>query len=252
LEYICDYGCGQEAKYQFKNGKWCCSKNWRSCSEKRKKMSEEKNPMWNKHHSAESRKKQSSANSGENHPMWNKHHSAKTLKKLRTPFEKIIKFTEDEGCKLLSKETDYKNQFSELWFRCSKGHEFPMRWDSFKSGTRCPECFKERQKQRMLKGGAAYANSFVQNPSGPQKELYEKVKDLYPDAIMNYQVLNYSIDIIIPTLKIAIEYDGSYWHQDQEADDKRQKEIEDEDWVFLRYRDYVPSKKELEKDIHNL
>jgi len=22
---LCDYGCGQEAKYQFKNGKWCCS-----------------------------------------------------------------------------------------------------------------------------------------------------------------------------------------------------------------------------------
>jgi len=23
---LCDYGCGQEAKYPFKNGKWCCSK----------------------------------------------------------------------------------------------------------------------------------------------------------------------------------------------------------------------------------
>jgi len=22
---LCDYGCGQEAKFQFKNGKWCCS-----------------------------------------------------------------------------------------------------------------------------------------------------------------------------------------------------------------------------------
>jgi hypothetical protein len=28
---ICNYGCGQEAKYQFKNGKWCCSKNHKSC-----------------------------------------------------------------------------------------------------------------------------------------------------------------------------------------------------------------------------
>lgn len=28
---LCDYGCGQEAKYQFKNGKWCCSKNHKSC-----------------------------------------------------------------------------------------------------------------------------------------------------------------------------------------------------------------------------
>jgi len=36
---ICNYGCGQEAKYQFKNGKWCCSKNFRSCPAKRRKNS---------------------------------------------------------------------------------------------------------------------------------------------------------------------------------------------------------------------
>jgi len=29
---ICDYGCGREAGYQFKNGKWCCEKNRESCS----------------------------------------------------------------------------------------------------------------------------------------------------------------------------------------------------------------------------
>lgn len=28
---LCDYGCGQEAKYFFKNGKQCCSKNHGSC-----------------------------------------------------------------------------------------------------------------------------------------------------------------------------------------------------------------------------
>jgi len=29
--HICDYGCGKEAKFQFKNGKWCCSENIHSC-----------------------------------------------------------------------------------------------------------------------------------------------------------------------------------------------------------------------------
>lgn len=28
---LCDYGCGQEAKFKFKNGKWCCSKSQNSC-----------------------------------------------------------------------------------------------------------------------------------------------------------------------------------------------------------------------------
>ncbi len=34
---LCDYGCGQEAKYQFKNGKWCCNKNFRACSSAKEK-----------------------------------------------------------------------------------------------------------------------------------------------------------------------------------------------------------------------
>lgn len=37
---LCDYGCGQEAKYQRKNGKWCCSKNIAQCPAIRKKLVE--------------------------------------------------------------------------------------------------------------------------------------------------------------------------------------------------------------------
>ena len=36
---LCDYGCGQEAQYQFKNGKWCCSNNINSCPSLKKKHS---------------------------------------------------------------------------------------------------------------------------------------------------------------------------------------------------------------------
>lgn len=37
---LCDYGCGQEAHYQRKNGKWCCSKNTAQCPAVRKKLVE--------------------------------------------------------------------------------------------------------------------------------------------------------------------------------------------------------------------
>jgi hypothetical protein len=37
---LCDYGCGREAKFPFKNGKWCCSENWNSCPIQRKKTGE--------------------------------------------------------------------------------------------------------------------------------------------------------------------------------------------------------------------
>jgi len=39
---ICNYGCGQEAKYQTNNGKWCCSENWQSCPESKLKNSKSK------------------------------------------------------------------------------------------------------------------------------------------------------------------------------------------------------------------
>lgn len=38
-KHICEYGCGQEAKHQMNNGKWCCSKSHNSCPAIRKKNS---------------------------------------------------------------------------------------------------------------------------------------------------------------------------------------------------------------------
>jgi hypothetical protein len=36
---LCNYGCGQEAKFVLKNGKNCCSPNWSKCPELRRKNS---------------------------------------------------------------------------------------------------------------------------------------------------------------------------------------------------------------------
>ena len=49
---LCDYGCGREAKYQFKNGKWCCSKSKNSCPKMKEYMFRNR--------------------TGKNHPLYNK------------------------------------------------------------------------------------------------------------------------------------------------------------------------------------
>lgn len=97
---LCEYGCGKEAKYQLKNGKWCCNKSQNSCSvirkknieshngqipwSKGKKLSEshkEKNSeankgrqptigMTGKNMSLETRNKMSISKSGSKHPNW--------------------------------------------------------------------------------------------------------------------------------------------------------------------------------------
>lgn len=37
---LCEYGCGREAIYQLKNGKWCCGSSRNKCPELRRKNSE--------------------------------------------------------------------------------------------------------------------------------------------------------------------------------------------------------------------
>ena len=99
---------------------------------------------------------------------------------------------------------------------------------------------KEEQRQYMLNGGAAHCNRFIKNPSKPQIELYNKILKLCPYAILNYPCLNYSIDIGIPFLNIAIEYDGSYWHNDKEYDKKRDEQISNIGWNIFRFVDLIP------------
>ena len=70
---LCNYGCGQEATYQFKNGKWCCSRSTNQCLYIKNKNSINST---GKKHSIKSIKKMSQSQIG-------KKHSEKTKQKIR-------------------------------------------------------------------------------------------------------------------------------------------------------------------------
>jgi len=210
--HLCDYGCGQEAKYQLKNGKWCCSENIAQCSFMRKEKSGEKNPMFGKHQS--------------------KKHRDKIGKKLRTPFEEIIRFVENEEWELLSKEEYYKNQFSYLWFRCPEGHEYPARWDLFKAGQRCRKCADKKHSQWMKINGQVTPNY---NPKACKRIIEYGEEHGYnfqhAENGGEYQVLRYWVDGYDKEKNVVIEVDEPH-HYDKEGNLKekdvlRQKEITD-------------------------
>ena len=67
---LCEYGCGQEAKYQFKNGKWCCSTNFKKCPNCKKKFSGKNHPFFGKKHSLDAIKKIKKSTKG--YTPWNK------------------------------------------------------------------------------------------------------------------------------------------------------------------------------------
>lgn len=165
---LCDYGCGREAKYQFKNGKWCCSKHVNQCPKLREIVKGENNPFYNKNHIDKTRKKQSDMmkklhkdpNSKYNSISWKEKKSKKMKDVWNNPDSKlnskergikISKSTKGKKRKPLSKE--HKNKIS----KSMKGQN---------TGVRKP-CSEETK--RKIK------NSLIGTKRGPQpKDIIKK------------------------------------------------------------------------------
>ena len=121
---------------------------------------------------------------------------------------------EKEGYKLLSKE--YKNNYTKLKLECSEGHIYKMSFSCFKQGQRCPTCF---YKNGSSKG---------------EKEVLEYIQSLTTDTIIpndRSQIINpktgqyLELDIYLPNLRKAIEYNGTYWHSDDEVIYKDEQKV---------------------------
>ena len=57
---------------------------------------------------------------------------------------------------------------------------------------------------------------------------YYNIKKVFPDAIENFKISSnhrINVDIYIPSLKLAIEYDGVQFHKNAERDNQRYKII---------------------------
>lgn len=95
------------------------------------------------------------------------------------------------------------------WWKCPYGHE----WEASvvnrtNKNTGCPVCSKEKRI------------------SIPEKTIYFYLKDIFPD-IQEQAKFEWlkprELDIYIPSLRVAIEYDGQYWHTDVKNDVKKEK-----------------------------
>lgn len=98
-----------------------------------------------------------------------------------------------------------------IHWKCNKNHTWVASISSRASGSGCPRCAAEKSTSF-----AEYALLYYIQEKG-----YE-VKHSYKD-------LGYELDIYIPSLHVAIEYDGSYWHKNKSQQDlkKNQKCVND-------------------------
>jgi hypothetical protein len=80
-----------------------------------------------------------------------------------------------------------------------------------------------------------YLNGTVKT-SSQQIEVYNMVKSMGYEPIMNYPILSFNLDVAIlqQDKLIDIEYDGWHWHKNIQPDIKRNHVLMDKGWYIIR------------------
>ena len=92
------------------------------------------------------------------------------------------------------------------WFKCKLGHSYRtnVKFRTSK-GSGCPKCTNQSSQQEL--------------------RVYCELKWLFEDAISRHRWDKVEFDIFVPSLKLAVEYDGAYWHKDSEKKDRGKNEF---------------------------
>ena len=106
-------------------------------------------------------------------------------------WEDIVNLVESYGYKLLSEESEYKNQDSKLKALCPNNHKYEFYINNFKKGKRCNQC----------------------NMSGGEQEIKRILKKYSIDYIFNYRfnekgMRSKPFDFYLPQYNCCIEFDG--------------------------------------------
>ena len=115
------------------------------------------------------------------------------------PFSEVREYVENEGYYLINHDEQDGSKKSTL--QCPEGHTFSVRFSDFRAGRRCPTCVRNAQSSK------------------PEKAIQKITKELTSNVICNdrSQVKNpygryLELDVFIPNLNKAIEFNGKYWH----------------------------------------
>ena len=92
------------------------------------------------------------------------------------------------------------------WWLCEKGHSWQAKISDRSNGNGCPICMNETHS------------------SFPEQALFYYIKQSFPSAINRYKHNNlFEADVFLPKNNIAIEYDGEYFHRNNDNDKKKEQ-----------------------------
>ena len=101
-------------------------------------------------------------------------------------------------------------QAKKVWWICPNGHEYQatINHRTNEKGTNCPICNSGRQT------------------SFREQAFYYYIKKIYPNTISRFKadfLEKFELDIFIPDIKTAIEYDGEAWHKEDKIEREKRK-----------------------------
>jgi len=140
---------------------------------------------------------------------------------------------ENVGYRLLSKK--YKNVKTKLEIECPKGHQYNVKYNKFQQGQRCPICWN------------------ISKYSRSEKDCLDIVKQISNEVIIENdrtQIINpktnqfLELDIWIPSLKKAIEFNGEYWHDNNYKDNIKNQRCKEKniDILTIWYQDWIDNR----------
>ena len=107
-----------------------------------------------------------------------------------------------------------------VWWMCENGHEYQARVVERARGQQCPVCIKE------------YRTSY------PEQAILYYLKQCYPDVENgNNAEIGLELDIFIPSIKTAIEYDGVNWHKNRKTDHQKNRLCKEKNIFLIRVRE---------------
>lgn len=209
--------CGSETRYsRFSFKKYCKAHSNKAMSEAGQRGGQAQ--AWNKgktKNNDERLLKQSLKVKGKNNHFFGKNHSMETKKEIS--LKKKISETTFNNCSfcfdIMTPYRDYKHKWHYLDVICKVCKKNDKRtMQSLLRGSRCTYCFPVTSS----KAEDEIAN-FIENELG--FKIRRNVRDIIPPK---------ELDIFIPSLDIAIEYDGLYWHkEDNTSSVDKQKMCQD-------------------------
>lgn len=102
------------------------------------------------------------------------------------------------------------NSTKKVWWLCPVGHEY-MRsiHQRHATYTNCPVCDSRKRT------------------SFPEQAIYFYLKQLYPDTISRHKIKGtMELDIYIPSIHFAVEYDGARWHKTEDSHNREIKKYQ--------------------------